>query len=204
MSALHPGIQIRIEGRRGCGYRKPGGLYLVSDGPGVPCGKLPIALHVCPTCGAGIKPSRGWTWIDGTALAAESPCRAKPCRPFCALSQPMGRVGLLWIGEQFYATPQEFQHEAERMGISRRLSAVPKDFVLGRTWIWLAHRKVEIGGEPQAAVFRVFLPDRIEQVVTGDEPDEAIDALLKRGITPVVVKRPEQQPGLGLGEEAGL
>ena len=54
---------------------------------------------------------------------------------------PMGRVGLIWVGEKFYPTPQDFCAEAEKMGISRRIPAVPNDFVLGETWVWLAHRK---------------------------------------------------------------
>ena len=56
------------ESERGCGFRKKGGLYLVSEGLAAPCGKLPIPLTVCPVCGQGIKPSRGWTWINGKKL----------------------------------------------------------------------------------------------------------------------------------------
>ena len=41
---------MAIEPRRGCGFRKTGGLYLVGDNQGQPCCRLPIILHVCPAC----------------------------------------------------------------------------------------------------------------------------------------------------------
>jgi hypothetical protein len=58
-------IQTRTEGARGCGYRKPGGLYLVSGELSEPCPLLPFETSVCPTCGEGIRPARGFTWVDG-------------------------------------------------------------------------------------------------------------------------------------------
>jgi hypothetical protein len=195
---MHPAVELRIEGPRGCGHRKKGGIYLVCDGLGRPCGKLPIPLHVCPTCSAGIKPARGWTWIDGTALSAAASCAADPCRPGCPLRQPPGRVGLLWVGGSFYATPEEFSREAARLGISRRLAAVPKDFKLGETWVWLAHRSTPLGPDGQVgpAVFHAFLPSRIEIVVGEDDPEEEIERLLERGLTPVVIKRDTEQTQL--------
>jgi len=60
-----PEIEVRYESKRGCGWRKPGGLYLMADGPAELCGKLPIPLEICPSCGGGIKLSRGWTWVRG-------------------------------------------------------------------------------------------------------------------------------------------
>ncbi len=191
---MHPGIQVRIEGKRGCGFRKPGGFYLVCDGPGRPCGKLPLPLHVCPTCSAGIKPARGWTWIDGSALATQIQCHSLPCRPFCPLSGAPGRVGLIWVGEQYYPAPEHFDREATRMGISRRLGAIPNGFVPRQTWVWLAHRKTCVG----PAVFRVFLPERIEVVVAGNERDAEIDQMIKRGLTPVLIKTSTQQPSFSL------
>ena len=55
---------MAVEARRGCGYRKVGGLYLMGGTGGMPCCKMPIPLHVCPTCHGGIKQTRGWSWID--------------------------------------------------------------------------------------------------------------------------------------------
>lgn len=54
---------MAIEARRGCGYRKVGGIYLVGGGIGVPCDRLPYPLTVCPCCSQGVKQGRGWTWV---------------------------------------------------------------------------------------------------------------------------------------------
>jgi hypothetical protein len=71
-------INSQIEHKRGCGYRKPGGMYLVSLGIGRDCGKLPIPLTVCPCCGAGIKFSRGFTWISDEIIK-NAPCSILGC-----------------------------------------------------------------------------------------------------------------------------
>lgn len=215
--------ETRVEGQRGCGFRKPGGLYLVCKGIGMPCGKLPIPLCTCPTCGQGIKPSRGWTWIDGGALSRSKPCDLSTSAPeqcaFCPLGQQLGRVGLLWIGEQFYPRPIDWMNEANKMGVSRRISRVPKDFKLGETWVFVAHRKGISAGceacngcgriivgphdtdrEPcracdgegvryTPAVFHAFKPSAVEYVVHGTETEDELTDLRKRGITPVRVVR---------------
>jgi hypothetical protein len=207
-------VSVRFDSRRGCGFRKPGGLYLVSAGAPVSCGIFPIYLDVCPCCGAGIKPTRGWTWVDGSKLAEDAVClrNNNDCRR-CILAEAnrdkLGKCGLLWIGEAFYKTPDEFLNEAARMGISRRIPAVPNDFVLGKTWVLLAHRSYEVeivthANIPtreskeihKAAIFGVFMPAAIEYVVTGKESAADIKALEKRGLTPVKIKRKQDQPEL--------
>jgi hypothetical protein len=137
-------VQIRIDAERGCGWRKPGGLYLISGGVSSPCGLLPIPLATCPTCSCGIKPTRGWTWIDPLALSAGKGCSAAPGYCFgCSLSRLNGKHGLLWIGGSFYERPQDWTDEAIRLGVSRRIAAVPKDFKLGETWVFVAHRDTD-------------------------------------------------------------
>lgn len=143
---MHAGIEPRIDMERGCRWRKAGGLYLVSGQGMAPCGRLPIPLDVCPTCGHGIHPSRGWTWVEADAILAghRTDCESPLCR-CCPLSPhrrgTIGRVGLLWVGEQYYGSPREFSAEAIRIGISRRIAAIPAGFVCGETWVWLAHRR---------------------------------------------------------------
>ncbi len=210
-------IQVRHDQKRGCGWRKSGGLYLISGGLAAPCGRLPIPLSVCPTCHSGIKPSRGWTWIDGTTLLKDKACgyAETPHCVICPLHEAPGQVGLLWIGEKHYATPSDFEKEANAQGISRRIPALPNGFKLGETWVWLAHRKavskvcptckgvgnecgcmdedcIECNGEGwlyTAAVFQVFKPTAVEYVVTGKETDSELDHMTKRGITPIHVER---------------
>ena len=102
------------------------------------------------------------------------------------------------------------------MGISRRISAVPKDFVVGETWVFLSHRQcIErecpnckgyaqftdesnpgpcedckgIGTIKTPGIFCVFQPQRIEKVVSPDIDDEEMEKLARRQITPVTVKQ---------------
>jgi hypothetical protein len=211
-------IEVRYDRERGCGWRKPGGLYFVADGPGRDCGKLPIPLTVCPTCSGGIKPTRGVTWVDADKLTAAVECRAE--EQFCAACplNKMGRAILIWIGEAFYKRPGDWLKECGEQGVSRRVNALPTGFVIGETWILCAHRKGISArceectgsgvaeGEPceacegtgklyTAAAFHAFRPSAVEYVCTGTETDEELEALRKRGITPVRVERVEEQPG---------
>jgi hypothetical protein len=152
-----------------------------------------------------VKPSRGWTWVDGDELLRASPeCPdrgTKHCEA-CAIHNwvrhGLGQCGLIWIGEQHYPTIGHFNREADGVGVSRRLPAIPNKFALGETVVLLAHRKAitskpEIGKEIEytPGIFRIFKPERIEKVVSGKESDDEIDALIRRGITPVIVERIE-------------
>ena len=106
-------IHTSYEHRRGCGYRQPGGLYLVAGAMAKVCGKLPIPLTVCPCCSVGIKPSRGWTWISHE-LVNVNPCtdpECRKCEPFYNFPDPDIRMGMIWIGEKFYKTPADFSRE---------------------------------------------------------------------------------------------
>ena len=160
---------------------------------------------VCPCCGEGIRPSRGFTWIDLNRLMRQSRCLANDPSHSCPLQhvgdpekapEQFSKVGLIWVGEQFYPEVEDFTEEAARLGISRRISAVPRGFELGKTWIALAHRKAykdpHQGDKEEwtSAIFTVFKPTAIEYVTTGQESDEVIQGLVDRGITPVKIVKP--------------
>lgn len=190
-------IITKHEGPRGCGYRKKGGLYFVGGRYGEPCGKLPIELTYCPCCGAGIKFSRGFQWI-GSQLIEKVPCSASECKQCPVWSGAIERYGLMWVGEKFYPTPDDFLMEARRMGISKRIATVPKDFVVSKDWILLAHKKaicdiVDGKTEYIAGIFQAFKPTRIEYVVKGDETQEELERMEKRGITLVDVKTMQEE-----------
>lgn len=237
------GIRVSFEAERGCGYRKPGGLYLMGGKLSDPCGKLPFEVGKCPVCGEGIKPSRGYTWIEplrlfyGTDDVLDTGCNDAHCD-----SCPVGGAisdepaGLIWIGGRYYPTPHDFNREANAIGISRKIPSVPRDFEVGKTWVFLAHREVihrncepcdgrgvilDSDAEPEAgtllgsgevavecedcdgdgivaypAIFSVFLPTRIEQIVEEDCSEEEAEKIRKRGIEPVIVKRLEEHPEL--------
>lgn len=190
-------IITRSESERGCGYRKEGGIYLVSGALSLPCDKLPIELEVCPCCGAGIKATRGYQWVSSALIEAKvcKACAGAGCMPF---DGSVKRFGLLWVGGSFYKTPRDFTREASLQGISRRISTIPKELIVGETWVLLAHRECipvpfkEGDTEPkfQAGIFAAFRPTAIEYIVKGNETEEELLALEKRGLTLIkVLKR---------------
>ena len=204
-----PDIRTSVEGKRGCGYRKPGGLYIVAGEAWRECDKLPIVLTVCPTCHAGIKPSRGWTWINPRPLVPETKCST----PGCVLSPPPEKAGLLWIGESFYSRPIDWLREANTMGVSRRIAAVPRGFKVGETLVLVAHRKgrirpghapefpdVDVQGVYDPTIFAAFVPQRIEYVVKAGDSLKKLEALEKRGISLVRVVREGEPIALDLEE----
>lgn len=215
---------MAIEGRRGCGYRKVGGLYLISTGLMEACHRLPLETSICPTCGTGIRPSRAWTWIDpqpillpdscanrlpnveeilGLDAAAHHCMRCVVCDP-TLLSE--GEHGLIWVGVQHYPKPDLFLIESVKMGVSRRIQAVPKGFVLGETWVFLGHPKairrpttIEVGKyDFLPGIFQAFKPQRIELVCKQSqmEDEEWVEKQRKRGLSlfPVPDDDPDHNP----------
>jgi hypothetical protein len=187
---------LAIEKRRGCGYRKIGGIYLVGEGMTVNCDRLPYNLDVCPTCNQGIKFSLGFSWIRPKSfIKATCPVKDSPCHSFnCKLCFPeqVEKAGLLWVGNRFY-TPETFIEEAKTMGVSKRISHVPKDLKLGDL-VFLAHKKAGreiVDGEKLevSAIFYAFHVNRIEKIITETQSKDtqAMERLKKQNITPVIV-----------------
>jgi hypothetical protein len=181
LSSLKGG-RMAIEARRGCGFRKVGGLYMVCGGAALVCDRLPFPVGACPCCGAGIKYARGWTWfqpfkIFGGDHAFDGACECPGACPACYPSFHFGdegRAGLIWVGEKFYS-PEEFLTESRDLGVSRRVSAIPRGFKVGETWVFVAHIK---GNPPKDAlsdgtpgIFSAFRPTRIERIVKQSELD---------------------------------
>jgi len=132
-------IKTSIESARGCGFRKEGGKYLISGGLSAPCFKLPIPLTYCPCCGAGIKFSRAFQWIS-KEIIINAPCSKKGCKGCIPFDGSVDKFGLLWVGEKFYST-KSFTKEAAIKGVSKRIPFVPKELIIGETWILLAHKR---------------------------------------------------------------
>lgn len=148
---------MAIEQIRGCGYRKVNGLYLVGEGLGMACDRLPYELKVCSVCGSGVKFSRGFQWLDWARYAGDHSFMNKEekCSWQCPVCHPEGHpqpYGLLWCGEQFYS-PQSFIQEAIEMGVSKRIAAIPKNLKLGETCVLFAHKK---------AVMRPLTPEEMD------------------------------------------
>lgn len=117
-------------------------------------------------------------------------------------------AGLVWVGGKFYPNSDSFMEEARRMGISRRIPAVPNGFVAGETWVLLAHRECIKTAKPpaeqkpdddemfnyQAGIFTMFKPTAIEYVCHGTETDAELDGIRARGLKPVLVMNPDAPP----------
>lgn len=211
-------IEVKVEAQRGCGYRKPGGKYLIGDAVGMECGKLPILLDYCQCCGAGIKFSRGFQWMSAEFLKGRTCALDKKpggchfnCQPFQGCEDgTIKKLGMLWVGAKFYPTPMAFLQEASIAGISKRISMVPKDLVLGETWIMLAHPnaiKIPMTSADQEqkfnpGIFSMFRPKKLEYVVNEDENGvtdtvEELERLEKQGFTIVrVVKDTDAQTSI--------
>ena len=214
-------IVILKEQERECGFRHSGpdgvGLYLMGPGRFDACERLPFPLSRCPSCGGGIKFSRGYTWIEPSKLF--NPYIVPRCANVipqhehgicCMCSPAMHRQGLLWIGEKYY-TVAEFVQEAHTMGVSRRIAAIPRRFEFGRNVIYLAHRHaVQDEGAKLPKVFMVFTPTHVDIVVdTTDSsqlPPKALHLAEKYGKSARVVKveRVAQQENLFCGHESDV
>jgi len=202
------------EPKRGCGYRKIGGLYLAGPLTGDFCHRLPIPCDICPTCKHGIKQTRGWTWVDPWTLLEDN-CNSDEdglsdinhCNACPACRRQLfdgNQAGILWIGEKFYPTVKHWYKEAVELGVSRRIPAVPKGFRLGEHYVFMGHPKAIEGGEPpdygesKAGIFRVWKPQKVEMIVTGKmlQNQKFKEDLERKGITPVIVPEddPDHQP----------
>ncbi len=182
---------MAVEVERGCGFRKVGGLYLEGEYLSLPCDRLPLALEICPVCGGGIKVGRGFTRINPLRLwGIHTPC-SDTHRPCIVCDPGEDPAFIMLVGEGFYKSPADFAQEARIMGISKRIPFVPKDMVVGKTIVYLAHHKaVEVREAPSmqqpmaiedqessprlldaekvrkaTGIFSAFIPQRIVQIV---------------------------------------
>lgn len=220
---------MAVEKKRLCGYRAVGATYLVADDDqaGQACERLPIPIHECPQCGAGIKQTRGVQWIDLSLLDQLAPsCRCSDlfgthphahcavcwlCKSDPSALEPEGKVALLWVGEQFYPTAESWLEEAKRQGISRRIAALPRGFIPGKTFVAVAHpraieRTITVSAENeegervmheekkyQPAVIHLFRPERFELIVTPSLRNQNwVKELEAKGA--VLVEVPENDP----------
>lgn len=203
---------MAIEEKRGCGYRKIGGLYMVGGAVGLGCDRLPMKLEACPVCGAGIHFTRSMTLIypldlfnphDTDEVICQ--CEKRPCR-VCDPTEDIAYV--MNVGVQHYPTKEHFIEEANRMGVSKRIPFIPKHLKLSETIIYLAHPKactvpVPTEDDPESlqhrmldsqktgyalGIFMAFVPLRIEMPIYKKNLTKQKRAeLKKRGITPIAI-----------------
>jgi hypothetical protein len=124
------------------------------------------------------------------------------------------KYGLIWVGEAFYPTMDDWSKEAGTLGVSKRVNAIPKGVEIGKTWVLAAHPKgmpnpwyqpkpVAEDGKNEAeeedddkflpAICSAFRVQRIELIVTPSmEKEKWVKDLVKKGVT--LVRVPEDDP----------
>ncbi|MBA7593196.1 hypothetical protein ES703_00113 [subsurface metagenome] len=212
---------MAVEERRGCGFRKVGGMYLCGEFISSPCDRMPFPLTTCPVCGQGIKVSRGFTQVNPHRLwGIHWDCKDL-FRP-CFLCDPKDEPAyIMLVGAGNYKTKEDFLDEAHRMGISKRIPFIPKGLELGKTVIYLAHPKACEVKEPavlqqamaiveeaqtdqprlletdkvekKLGIFCAFIPKRVEKLIWESQATpEELEKLEKRGITPISIPDGEE------------
>lgn len=186
-------VITKAESSRGCGFRKPGGFYMVVDKDTVwmECGFFPIPLP------RGVKFSRAPKKMTfGEIIPKNHSCStSKKCIGCFSMIKDDHPCILTWVGASHYKNADLFVKEAKRQGISRRVSRYfLKNVKVGKTIVFMAHQygraiKNEKTGltEHQCSVFGSFVPQRIEYVVTGEESEAWLNELESRVITLVHV-----------------
>lgn len=157
-----------LEPKRGCGYRKAGAMYLCADGLATLCDRLPLFLSSCNCCGFYPRFTRGMRLLSGLYIGQlvepHNECRDVGDCPICYWIDH--ELALMWVGDRYY-TPESFMAEANKLGVSKRISKIPRWFRLGKTWVLLAHQKTPVLKEgfkidEAPAIFAAFRPTRIE------------------------------------------
>jgi len=168
----------------------------------------------CPICGevmvdAGKNKSkvfedRLWIhWVcENCKVGFASKERVCRCDEHCSVCHPPEKAFMLWVGEKFYPTPLDFTIEAERLGISKAVPSIPRDFELGKSIVYLAHRKaVNLYIEDKntltgykikecSGIFMTFRPTHFEILIKESEykaKKEEYDGLEEKGIKIIVV-----------------
>ena len=175
----------------------------MSGGITQPCQKLPIPLTICPCCKAGVKFSRGWTWVTND-LIKDAKCIKEGCVGCVPFNDSVEEFGLMWVGERHYPRPIDFTREALNRGVSKRVANIPKKLVLGETWLLVAHKKAIIGKNDECSpgIFHAFIPTHLEYVVSPDDDMKKLKRLEDRGIKLVeVIPEEDLQEKLPLKNE---
>lgn len=196
-----------IESIRGCGYRTVGSMYLVGGGMALPCDRLPMGLDECPVCGNIPHFIRSVQKIDPLSMFGPHEKKICKCKSICPLCNPETKPRdipnyLMWVGSDY--TNKSFIKEANKMGVSKKINSLPKDLVVGKSWIYLARQNMiddDVAYHPKKtkkkdAIFFAFVPQKVEYLMEKKKKGEyskeelsEIKECKKRGITIVWVEK---------------
>lgn len=182
---------MAIEKKRGCGYRKVGGLYLVGGGITMPCDRLPFVIKECECCGFKPPMFRGFSWINKKYLGKDHSVMLEcNCFSLCPICHPgyyeEDKFGFMWVSHVYY-TPASFIQEAKELEVSKRISYIPKDLKIG-DWVLLAYKPKKKDPEKDPYIFYAFKVQRIEKLIWESQATEdALKKLKDKDLTPVIV-----------------
>ncbi len=188
-------IKIMPRVQRGCGERKPGGLYIFCGGAQLACYRFPMALpEACPCCGEELRQMRSVRMIDPMKLWGNCTDNTHPCHRYqCFGCFPPDKAGLMWVGKEYYS-PEHFIMEANSYGVSKRIPAIPKNLKIGDK-LFLVHNEAlpekNADGtkcENRTGVFYAATITEFHKILTEKQANdpEYIDDLIEKGITPVL------------------
>lgn len=183
---------------RRCGTRKVGGTYLVFEGTCRVCPRLPMELPpACPSCGTKMEFFRSIKIINPRHMFGE--IEGTGCGESCAACHPPETGGVMWVGEKYYPTPEDFICEGQRMGISKKIPPnIPKGIKIG-DWFFFLHKKAVqketkdehgklTGTTQEPGVFFIAKLTQIHRIVTEAQARDKkfVQDLEDQGITAVV------------------
>lgn len=209
MRTMHAGPPRLDNPKRGCGHLKPNAMYLRADTH--PDGTLPAFVSMVPAQPFAERHYRGWRPFQGLAfcMAGAGPrWRTEPAldedtlHARIAATRLPDDVGhadlawatdlLMWVGGDFYPTPQSFAEEARLHGVNKRIPSVgePPLVVPGITRLFLVHPSA--AGAP--GVFGYTYLTRVVYT-TGPAPTPKwVHDLAARGRVDVCQVGPEYDP----------
>lgn len=167
-------------------------------------GDLPPLPKMTSNCCYGVAESRKLLPFVGDGYTSHSAVLALCERCPLGAGMPEGRHGLIWIGGGHYESPADFMVESKKMGVSRKIKAVPKGFELGKTVVYFAHAKAIVdveeanlkdlgpaGWKYKPGIFTAFVPTEIDLVVedAANVPEKAKKLAEHHGARIVVVEK---------------
>lgn len=197
--------------RRGCGHLKQNAMYLRADTH--PDGTLPPFVCMVPAQPFVERHYRGWRPFQGLALCMAGAGRRWRTEPAqdeddlrarisaARLPDDIGHADLawapdllMWVGADFYPTPEAFAEEARLHGVNKRIPSVgePPLVVPGVTRLFLAHPSAAGAGAP--GVFGYTYLTRVVYTAGPGPTPKWVHDLAARGRVGICQVGPEYDP----------
>jgi hypothetical protein len=137
-------LRPEVKFKRGCGYRKVGGLYLVGGGLTGSCDRLPVVIPACSCCGEKPRFNRGIAPIDPYKLFGwHEPMDLCTCfvnrkrDGACPICQPDAQQPVDLISDRVELDIMEVFEIPEEMRPKRKMSMAEEKYYI--MWIGSEH-----------------------------------------------------------------